>query len=169
MFDLISANDLPGSTSLRFSVLLNKMDGFVLPSACIPQSPIAQLSLLNAFSQLSVSLISLPPLELLTVLSSKPSKLCPLLASLMLASPSPPLLAIHLFCQHFKLGCPFSGPLSCSSMTVSRIQSSANNKDEQVNSYIYARCSIIPMFSYYLLIPHRTHDKGGTPHHISLS
>lgn len=70
--DLISANDLPGGISLSLSVLLNKTDRkssvlfYHLPAA---KRPMAQLSLLNAFSQSSLSLVSLQHLEHMTNLS----------------------------------------------------------------------------------------------------
>lgn len=71
--DLISANDLPGGISLSLSVLLNKTDRkssvlfYHLPAAT--KRPMAQLSLLNAFSQSSLSLVSLQHLEHMTNLS----------------------------------------------------------------------------------------------------
>lgn len=72
-FNLISANDLSGGISLLLSVLLNKTDRkssvlfYHLPAAT--KRPVAQLSLLNAFSQSSLSLVSLQHLEHMTNLS----------------------------------------------------------------------------------------------------
>ena len=71
--DLISATDLPGGISLSLSVLLDKTDRkssvlfYHLPAAT--KRPMAQLSLLNAFSQFSLSLVSLQHLEHMTNLS----------------------------------------------------------------------------------------------------